>query len=141
VIRERDPRGVVDYALKYRDLAQDDYDQVWCVLDVDDFDFTKALLTAEREGINLAISNPCFEVWLLLHHREIAMPLSGAVAVMAMLKQAVPGYHKASLRFEDFADGVPTAVLRARRLSDVDATFGPNPSSGMWRLVELITAE
>jgi RloB-like protein len=138
VTRERDPRGVVDYARKFRDQAVDDYDQVWCVLDVDDFDFGEALAAAHRNDINLAISNPCFELWLLLHHVDVTVALQGASNSLLRLKRIVPEYDKSDLRFEDFAEGIPDAVQRARLLSDDDAPLGPYPSTGMWRLVSLI---
>jgi hypothetical protein len=40
----------------------------------------------------------------------------------------------------DFAAGVDDAIVRARRLH-ADADMGPNPSSGMWTLVETIKRE
>ena len=135
----RDPLSVVKYTIKRRDQARDDYDQVWCVLDVDDFDFAGALALAERERIRLAISNPCFEVWLLLHHVHVGTGFADARAVLEQLKEIVPGYDKTSLRFEDFAAGTADAVARARKLTDTETVKGPNPSTGMWRLVELIT--
>lgn len=129
---------VVDYARKFRDRTGDDYDQVWCVLDVDDFDFGEALAAARRSDINLAISNPCFELWLLLHHAGVTAAMQGASESLLRLKRVVPEYDKADLRFADFAEGIPDAVRRARLLFNGDAPLGPNPSTGMWRLVSLI---
>jgi hypothetical protein len=139
VTHPRDPLSVVTYAAKKRDQAKDDYGQIWCVLDVDEFDFTQALVRAERERINLAVSNPCFELWLILHHFDVSTRLPDAKAALERLKAAVPGYDKTALRFEDFAVGIHDAVRRARELSSSKGK-GPNPSTGMGRLVKLVIA-
>jgi hypothetical protein len=135
----RDPKAVVKYAQKLREQAADDLDQVWCVLDVDKFEFDDALSIAAREQIALAISNLCFEFWLLLHHLDVTAALTSAAAATRRLKDVVPGYDKTDLRFDDFAKWVPDAVRRARALPGSAEIFGPNPSTGMWRLAELIT--
>lgn len=49
---------------------EDDYNQVWCVFDKDDFpnkNFNDAIFMAEREGFHVAYSNQAFEYWLILH--------------------------------------------------------------------------
>ena len=53
------------------------YDQAWAVFDVEapgahaipHARLNQAIERAERAGIRCAISNPCFELWLLLHFR------------------------------------------------------------------------
>jgi hypothetical protein len=135
----RDPKSVVNYARKLRDQAPEDFDQIWCVLDVDEFEFEIALSTARQEQIALAISNPCFEFWLLLHHLDMTAPLSSPGAALRHLKGSVPGYGKTDLRFNDFAKWVPDAVRRAKALPGSNEILGPNPSTGMWRLAELMT--
>lgn len=52
-------------------LTEDD--QVWIVIDVDRWPMKKLTELEQicsRRNWNLAISNPCFEVWLAYHHRE-----------------------------------------------------------------------
>jgi RloB-like protein len=49
---------------------EDDYDQVWCVFDRDDWtkeDFNNAIINAEKEGFKVAYSNEAFELWYVLH--------------------------------------------------------------------------
>ena len=44
------------------------YDSYWCVIDVDEHpDLAEALQVAQRHEINLAVSNPCIELWFVLH--------------------------------------------------------------------------
>ena len=48
----------------------DDFDEVWCVFDKDDFsdsDFNNAVHKAKQEEIKVAYSNESFELWYVLH--------------------------------------------------------------------------
>ncbi len=49
-------------------------DECWCLFDVEwpthHPHLVEAVDLAKRGGIELAISNPCFELWLILHHRD-----------------------------------------------------------------------
>jgi hypothetical protein len=51
--------------------ADDEVDECWCVFDVEwprhHPHLAQAIRLAEDHGIRLAISNPCFELWLILH--------------------------------------------------------------------------
>ena len=53
---------------------QDDnlrFEAVWCVFDVDQHPhLTTAVEEARTAGIDVAVSSPSFELWLLLHFRE-----------------------------------------------------------------------
>jgi hypothetical protein len=87
-----------------------------------------------------AVSNPCFELWLLLHHADRRAAAHRCQEIEQALRKVLPRYRKANLRFTDFADRLDVAVHRARQL---DAAGGPlpNPSSGVWRLVEAMTGK
>lgn len=52
---------------------QENYDQVWCVFDKDDFkdnDFNSAIQIAEANSFGVAYSNQSFEYWLILHFND-----------------------------------------------------------------------
>lgn len=54
-------------------FKKDDYDQVWCVFDKDDFpdeNFNNAVTMAEGFGFKIAYSNQAFEYWLILHFED-----------------------------------------------------------------------
>ncbi|MGW4485546.1 RloB family protein [Amycolatopsis sp. NPDC004368] len=96
---------------------------------------TSLLVVASRHGINLAISNPCFEYRLLLHFEACAAPMTRYVEVERRLREHVPGYRKSSLDLEDFARGVDDAVNRACADS---ADHEINPSTQVGTLVAKI---
>lgn len=117
-------------------------DEIWCVADVDEYDIGAAATAATRSGVELAVSNPCFEVWLLLHLCATTRQFADYRDVRKELNRVLPGYDKARLRFPDFSSGVGSAVTRARRLDEAaGAGTPPNPSSGVWRLVARIMGD
>jgi hypothetical protein len=136
VQRPKSPQEIVAYAAKYLDRATGDFDEVWCVFDVDDFEIGSAVQRAGRAGLELAISDPCFELWLLLHHEDCRAFQNGYKDVVRRLKKHVVGYDKTRLTFADYTDGVADAIRRAEKLGGTG-----NPSTGMWRLAMRICSD
>ena len=67
--------SMVNEAIK---LSSEQYNQIWCVFDIDDSlkegHIISAIQTAQKHGINVAYSNEAFEVWLLYHLSENVRP-------------------------------------------------------------------
>lgn len=72
------------------------YDDVWCVMDVEapvpHPDLASALRTARDHGIKVALSNPCFELWLLLHFQDLHGYRTSVAAQRALEQLDVCGY-------------------------------------------------
>lgn len=132
------PAELVRYARSLAPIGADEFDEVWCVVDRDEFAIQSAAARAADLDVQLAVSNPCFELWLLLHHQDCTAPLGDASAVLRRLKRHVPAYQKAELRFADFKTGVPDALRRAEHLDPSGCDYGCDPSSGVWKLVRRI---
>jgi hypothetical protein len=129
---------VMALAEQYRIRHPDEIDQVWCVLDAEDTDLAAVRARAVAADLELAVSNPCFEAWLLMHHLDRPpgpMTRDGAVR---MLRQYLPDYDRMRLDFAAFQKGLGTAVDGARSLETGTMT---NPSSGMWRLATRIAGQ
>jgi hypothetical protein len=145
-----DPKALVEAAIAKRDEAAQRvkregdpnlaYDEVWCVFDVDEHArLEEARVLAGKGGIDLAISNPCFELWLLLHRTEHTAQAERK-RISTLLRKHLPGYDK-HVRFGDVASGYDDAVRRAEALDRrhaKDGADGRNPSTGVYRLTELI---
>lgn len=119
------------------------HDEIWCVFDVDAHLYLhEAIALAAAEGINVAISNPCIELWFLLHFVDQRAYIDRHAAQKAA--KAALGCDKqlTSSALERMADNFETAKARARNLDDKhfkDDTPAPgNPSSGAWRLIDSI---
>ncbi len=116
-------------------------DEIWCVFDVDDHPrIQEAKVQAKANGIKVAISNPCFELWLILHFREQTAYLDRAAAKSAWrtLSQGAP---KAVPQFATCSPGYDRAVKRAIVLELRNETAGQpgeNPSTTMYLLTERI---
>jgi hypothetical protein len=120
------------------------HDEVWCVFDIDEHPHLReAMDLAVARGINLAISNPCIELWFLLHFTDHTAYIDRHAAqtrAKAHLKKSGKDLDESALdllgtRFE-------IAKTRATQLDvkhELDGTPAPgNPSSSVWRIVAAI---
>jgi hypothetical protein len=58
-------------ALTSVNFSNCDYDEVWCVFDIDEHPFVPETKRQARDNeISTAISNPCFELWIRLHFQD-----------------------------------------------------------------------
>ncbi|HKB29618.1 MAG TPA: RloB family protein [Streptosporangiaceae bacterium] len=71
------PQTLVSMAAAARSKAIDEeaeIDEFWCVFDVEwprnHPGLKEAIGQAGQNGIQLAVSNPCFELWLILHFQD-----------------------------------------------------------------------
>ena len=135
----RAPAQVVKFGVKMAEIAErrgEGYDRLWCVVDVDQFDDHDAACrkaaAQSTPATHVVISNPCFELWLLLHFKDIRRALASYTDVRPHLDKQLPGYDKTV----DFAARYPDAVRRAQALEPTGTEWRTNPSTAMWRLVE-----
>ena len=116
-------RHVLDNLLDY---AEEDYDERWLLLDVDHYDqgrhvagYVATIREAQNKGIRVAISKPCFEVWLLLHYLDESAieSMADCNAVVGSLRSVLGSYNKTLLRPEHFPIArVKEAIRRSRQL-------------------------
>jgi hypothetical protein len=144
--RPGSPLQVVQYAAERWGGAGGEFDQVWCVVDVDEYqDLEQAVRCAKRARIELAVSNPCFELWLLLHHSDHRGWVSGYDALKPLLRKFVdvPGDKSVDFARDYGGDLWKDAVIRARVLADegTEHLREANPSTRVWRLALAITGE
>lgn len=121
-----------DYKTQY---ALEADDELWLVVDKDSW--TDGMLSrvaavcAKDAAMNMALSNPCFELWLLLH-LEDATSLTPEEYKMWLenrrksknadpylkvrLRQKLGSYHESSYDAPALVVNVETAIERARRL-------------------------
>ena len=124
---------------------QGEIDEVWCLFDVEwprnHPDLPEAKARAEESDIRLAISNPCFELWLALHFEDHTAWLDNKAA-RKLLREHDKSAGK-GLAGSQYMRLRAAAARRARKLTAKHAGDGrefpkDNPSSGMYRLLEAI---
>lgn len=145
------PEILVSAAIRARDKSldeEDEIDEFWCAFDVEwprnHPRLREAVQRARDNGIKLAISNPCFEIWLILHFDRHGSWLDNDGA--RRLRRRFDGAPDKSLDPAKYMPLVSKAVDHAATLDKRhlrDGTVFPrnNPSSGMYMLVESTGAE
>jgi hypothetical protein len=124
-------------------------DEFWVFLDTDHHvrdahleGMLEALLTARQVGFEIAISNPCFELWLLLHRADVAPGtiFSNCGEVVQKLRDTLGQYNKTSIKVGQFPLArVPDAIRRARALETApDDPTGPWPQQAGTRVYRLL---
>ena len=116
------------------------------LLDVDHYDqgrhvqgFVNAIAEARRQRVNLALSKPCFELWLLLHHVDEAgvKELKGAKEVEEALRAVIGEYNKTNLKQAHYPiTSVRDACARAARL-DQEVAGGDVPAANTARVFKV----
>jgi hypothetical protein len=118
------------------------FDQVWAVFDVDEHaTLAQAMTLAFANGIELAVSNPCFELWALIHFQEQHAHIERH-QLRAALQRHMPGYDKV-LDFERMHPTYDTAVARGDQLdreADAHGESGRNPTTRVYLLTQIILA-
>jgi len=142
------PRALAAVAVDARSRAIDEdaeIDEFWCVFDVEWPEnhpgLQDAIEEARRNSVQVAVSNPCFELWLILHFRDQSAWLDTAEA--CRLRQRLDGSTDKGI---DAARYMPLTAVAARRAAQLDerhlqnGTRFPdtNPSSGIHRLLAAI---
>jgi RloB-like protein len=121
----------------------DAYSEYWCMFDIDEHpNVARALELAVSSGVSVSVTNPCVELWFLLHFQD---------------QNAAIHRHDAQRKASDYLNcgKTPTSAALAaltsqyedarRRAQDLDRRHEldgspprSNPSSEAWRLIETI---
>jgi hypothetical protein len=138
-----DPLHVVREA----EALRSDYDETWAVFDVEapgahaipHARLHNAVERAERTGIRCAISNPCFELWLVLHFGRQTAYLNNE-AVRAKIRKCGCGYDAKGFDFAKVwprhRQAIDNAVaLDARQVSNGVDLADRNPWTSVHELV------
>ncbi len=128
--RNGSPTETVRSAAELRGYSE--YDEAWAVCDVDTFDVGPAIELSATAAVNLALSQPSFEVWLILHKADSCPGLNNADQACRVLRGHVQNWDKSNLRFADFVDHILVAVERAQRLGEPPEA---NPSTAVRKLI------
>ena len=131
---------------------------VWCVTDVDADPSTPGNITArntqlkefaekaKENGFRIALSNPCFELWFLLHFTYTHGSMLNYDAVKQRLIKHIPDYKKNDDYFDLLVNMQESAISNAKALAQHHTMQGVNdfinvsvnPYTGVHELIESI---
>lgn len=128
----------LEEAQKKHQLAA--FDECWLVIDVDrwrDQKLAEVTRRAKQKHYGLAVSNPFFEVWLLLHFADSAPPKKGDIE--RELSDLCPGISKTHIPAEPFTlEAVEAAIERGQK-GDSSSDLWPQ-SPGTTHVHRLLTS-
>jgi hypothetical protein len=118
-------------------------DQLWLVVDFDRWGEEKlSSVTREcrQKGYRVAVSNPCFELWLLLHLRSLDEYSAEEIQAIRQnrhvnrhdtyldreLSRILQGYDKANLKTHSILPNLSLAIERARAIDHDPESRWPN---------------
>jgi len=124
-------------------ISVSDGDAVWVVADADvnynnpdpiaakDSLLSKARKLADAKGIHIAISNPCFEFWYLLHFQYTTKFFKDYPAVKTALTAYLPDYEKAGDVYAQLSEHTTDALQNAKRVEQYHIQNGSNKPFGI----------
>jgi len=132
--------------------------QTWCVFDVDSNSQEKineALKLAKDNEINIALSNPCIEVWFLCHYAETTKPYKSSKEAFQELQKYCSTYNKTIMKNADIDEflnyvtdkkTIEIALINADKINQPHKNpdkynISRNPSSNITELIKQIISE
>ena len=117
-------------------------DELWLMIDRDSWSEAEldevATEIAKNPQFHLALSNPCFELWLYLHLAD-NKPFDHRDKLPPALAKILGRYDKAGYDVERIVKGVDEAIRRAERLdTPPQNTWPKNQQTHVYRLMKKI---
>lgn len=136
----KDPSAIYKRCLRV--LEKDSFDQGIIVVDVDQHERLEEMLDDCRRSsdVNAVVSNPCFELWLLWHATD-RRGYTETRECVRLARKSLMGNKDLIANFP--IASFPEAAKRAQQAWSELAPNkkGPNPSSAMPWLIDLMTPE
>lgn len=146
---------------KLKKEAKDEFnfkkgDELWMIIDTDRWKNIPKIIEAcnDLENMFVAVSNPCFEFWLLLHIKDIQEYNAEELELILQNKKTgsrnyvetkivgiVGSYNKANLKTEDFLPHIDNAVSRAKNLDQPQEEYPTKLGSHIYKLIEKLRKE
>lgn len=114
-------------------------DSVWLVLDRDTWpveQLTDVFQWCQDSGFHLAVSNPCFELWLLFHFQN-GSGVTTARNCKEKLLRELPNFEKGHVEIKKLSPLVPVAIEHAEQKDRPPCSDWPRSvGSTVYRLVK-----
>ena len=137
------PKWVLERAVNYVEkFGLNEDDQMWMVIDVDRWSTAHIHeIAKESETLknwHIAVSNPCFEIWLLLHYKEVdKKQVKSCGDLKFELGKTIKGGYKHKIAI----DNIHTAIQRAESSDSNKGHYYPNEmESKVYLLAKVLTS-
>jgi len=116
-------------------------DELWLMIDVDRWgDKQLAIVSAQAEQnkFQMAVSRPCFETWLYLHHDDLGHEHISSGDMKKKLADILGGYNSSKLNLKVFKN-VDAAISRAKALDiSPDERWPTKTGTHVYKIVEKV---
>jgi hypothetical protein len=151
------PSHVLESLNKFRrEYGLSAEDELWIVIDRDRWtprELSTVCTQCRQKGYRTAVSNPCFELWLLLHVKQmdeyspeeilqleqnLRQP-NNRTRIEEELRRSLGSYRKNNIESSRILTGLPVAIAQARSLDvDPDNRWPNRLGTHVYRLVERV---
>ena len=147
-----DPVGVLNDLLNYRKdgLIASDFERKWIFIDRDEVrtnessghtqeSFNAAIDLGVKNNVKVAWSNPCFELWFLLHYVYRCTPVDRSEMSDLLTSYMGTEYKKNSFEmYGNLRDLIPCAIGNARKLDEANVSdpCDANPMTTVYKFFE-----
>jgi len=144
-----DPVGVLKDLLNYRKdgLVASDFERKWIFIDRDEVrtnetsghtqeNFNAAIVQGVKNNVKVAWSNPCFELWFLLHYVYRCTPVDRSDLPGLLTGYMETEYQKNSSEiYDNLRDLIPCAISNAQKLDEANvcAPCDANPMTTVYK--------
>ena len=136
---------------KKLDLSAKNGDLGFVILDIDNDPLKAQKISALAQNntnteVSFVVSNPTFEVWLLMHFKYTTKQYKDGNTVIKELRRYLPNYEKNRDCFEDCKDKIKEAVKNSITIAEYYAdnewpSIECNPRTDMGYLIECMEGE
>lgn len=152
------PRQLISMLDSFCDVYQvGKEDELWIIMDRDKQTWTErqlsevARLCNQKLNYFLGVSNPSFELWLILHYKDISdyseseqrlllenRKVGNRTKVKKELSDLIRGYNESNLNTSKFLGKELIAIRRARRIDNLQERWPNSLGTRVYLLVERI---
>lgn len=150
VLETDDCRSSPAHVMERLDQFKDDFeigegDELWLVCDTDRWieynniqSLTKVIQLCKQKRIRVSLSNPCFDLWLLLHFSELPTEeYLSCNQVGSMLRIIVNGYNKTKIyNLPIKHENVLRAIQRAKVSYPNSGEIPNKPGTRIYQIIE-----
>lgn len=144
-----EPIDVVQHAISKKKGAYKGvpYNKIWCVIDVEipipHQSLEEAIEKAKDNNLEIILSNPFFEYWLLLHFEKVTTVFEKGEELYSALNEVHPTYKKTRIGFDVLYPHTNTAIKHSKEVlkeqhNDAEDLRNCNPSTHVHKIVEYL---
>ena len=132
--------------MTHEEFELDDRDQLWYCGDTHHWvspnhvaKLTQLLQQCSQAKYHVALSNPCFEIWLLLHFADVSRAVTSSIEICEKLSAIAGGYSKFKRCKQQFTSEMVNEAINRAMLHDQGTDDIPKtPTTRIYRVLGLL---